>query len=191
MSNQVMRSRMPPQISMFVRSILRRMAVSGKVTYGRDFRVGRRAIVSSSHGLTIGDEVCIGPGSIIQVDGSIADYVLIGMGVQIVGKNDHAINEVGVPMVYSTWVGDRTGTHADRVKIGRDVWIGASSVVLSGTTIGEGAIIAAGSVVTKDVEPFTVVGGNPARFLRRRFESVTDEAEHRSKLDGYRSTPSG
>ena len=48
------------------------------------------------------------------------------------------------------------------------VWIGARAIVLPGVTIGEGAVVAAGAVVTKDVEPFTVVGGNPAKFIKKR-----------------------
>ena len=48
------------------------------------------------------------------------------------------------------------------------VWIGARAIILPGVTIGEGAIVAAGAVVTKDVEPWTVVGGNPARFIKKR-----------------------
>ena len=48
------------------------------------------------------------------------------------------------------------------------VWIGARAIVLPGVTIGEGAVVAAGAVVTKDVEPWTVVGGNPAKFIKRR-----------------------
>lgn len=48
------------------------------------------------------------------------------------------------------------------------VWIGARAIVLPGVTIGEGAIVAAGAVVTKDVEPWAVVGGNPARVIKRR-----------------------
>jgi acetyltransferase-like isoleucine patch superfamily enzyme len=47
------------------------------------------------------------------------------------------------------------------------VWIGFNSIILKGVTIGEGAVIAAGSVVTKDVSPYTIVGGNPAKFLKK------------------------
>lgn len=53
--------------------------------------------------------------------------------------------------------------------IGNDVWIGRRSVIMPGVKIGDGAIVAASSVVTKDVPPYTVVGGNPAKFIRRRF----------------------
>ena len=48
------------------------------------------------------------------------------------------------------------------------VWIGARAIILPGVTIGEGAVVAAGAVVTKDVEPWTIVGGNPARFIKKR-----------------------
>lgn len=53
--------------------------------------------------------------------------------------------------------------------IGNDVWLGYRSTVLPGVTLGDGAIVAAGSVVTADVAPYTIVGGNPARPIRRRF----------------------
>lgn len=53
--------------------------------------------------------------------------------------------------------------------IGNDVWIGAQSIVLAGVRIGDGAIVAANSVVTRDVEPYAIVGGSPAKLLRMRF----------------------
>lgn len=55
------------------------------------------------------------------------------------------------------------------IVIGNDVWIGRESIIMPGIKIGDGAIIAAYSVVTKDVEPYSVVGGNPARFIKKRF----------------------
>lgn len=55
------------------------------------------------------------------------------------------------------------------VRIGHDVWIGAGALVMDGVTIGSGAVVAAGAVVTKDVEPYAIVGGNPARVIRHRF----------------------
>ena len=62
----------------------------------------------------------------------------------------------------------RTGLESGKpIVIGDDVWIGGRAVVLPGVTIGDGAVIAAGAVVTRDVPPFTVVGGNPARVLKR------------------------
>jgi acetyltransferase-like isoleucine patch superfamily enzyme len=55
------------------------------------------------------------------------------------------------------------------ILIGHDVWIGAGAQVLSGVTIGDGAIVAAGAIVTRDVAPYAIVGGNPARLIRYRF----------------------
>jgi hypothetical protein len=57
----------------------------------------------------------------------------------------------------------------ERVVIGNDVWLGASCLVLKGVTIGDGAVVAAGAVVTKDVPPYAIVGGVPARVIRYRF----------------------
>jgi acetyltransferase-like isoleucine patch superfamily enzyme len=55
-----------------------------------------------------------------------------------------------------------------RTRVGNDVWIGARAIILDGVTVGDGAIIAANAVVTKDVQPYTIVGGVPAKLLRRR-----------------------
>ncbi len=62
------------------------------------------------------------------------------------------------------------------IVVGNDVWIGYEAVILSGVTIGDGAIIAARSVVTKDVPPYTIVGGVPAKPIRRRFDQETIDA---------------
>lgn len=55
------------------------------------------------------------------------------------------------------------------IRIGHDVWIGAGAQILSGATIGDGAIVAAGAIVTRDVEPYSIVAGNPAQLVRHRF----------------------
>jgi len=90
---------------------------------------------------------------------------------------------------------------AHAVTIGHDVWIGHGAIVLAGRNIGTGAVIAGGAVVTKDVAPYTIVAGNPARPVRRRFsEDVAerlqalawwdwDHAELRGALDDFRHLP--
>ena len=64
------------------------------------------------------------------------------------------------------------------VTIGHDVWIGHGAIVLAGRSVGTGAVIAGGAVVTKDVAPYTIVAGNPARVVRRRFsEAIAERIE--------------
>lgn len=75
---------------------------------------------------------------------------------------------------------DRPGREDDAwnagdVVIGNDVWVGHGALILSGVTIGDGAVVAARSVVTKDVRPYAIVAGNPAREIKRRFDDETVE----------------
>nr|WP_200389622.1 DapH/DapD/GlmU-related protein [Thiocapsa imhoffii] len=63
---------------------------------------------------------------------------------------------------------NRQANIANPIRIGNDVWIGAHAAILSGVTIGEGAIVAAGAVVRQDVDPYTIVGGVPAKVLGER-----------------------
>jgi acetyltransferase-like isoleucine patch superfamily enzyme len=72
------------------------------------------------------------------------------------------------PEVYS---GDR-----GPIRIGNDVWTGFGSVIMSGVTVGDGAVVGAGAVVTRDIEPYAVVGGVPARLIRYRFDEGTRHA---------------
>jgi len=64
---------------------------------------------------------------------------------------------------------------AHHVHIGHDVWIGHGAIILPGRNVGTGAVIAAGAIVTKDVPAYTIVAGNPARIVRRRFDERTAE----------------
>lgn len=77
--------------------------------------------------------------------------------------------EWGFDSVNITEAWDKKGD----IVIGNDVWIGYEAVILSGVTVGDGAIIGARAVVTKDVPPYTIVGGIPARCIRRRFDEET------------------
>jgi acetyltransferase-like isoleucine patch superfamily enzyme len=113
-------------------------------------------------GLTIGDDVDLALDVIITTNGEvfIGNRVLIGYRVQILSQNHN------IPEMHGRIFG--SGHTKAKVTIGDDVWIGANSIILPGITIGEGAVVAAGSVVTKDVLPFSIVGGVPAKIIKNR-----------------------
>ena len=96
---------------------------------------------------------------------------------------NHALDSLSTyvfPIFYEEWDHGMEVTeawdHRGDIVIGNDVWIGYEAVILSGVTIGDGAIVAARSVVTRDVPPYTIVGGVPARPIRRRFDQETIDA---------------
>lgn len=98
------------------------------------------------------------------ISGKIGKYCSIGYGVDI-GMFEHPTNMVSTsPKIYDEF---------DCIKsipiIGNDVWVGSKATVLQGVKIGDGAIIAAGAVVTKDVPPYAIVGGVPAKIIKYRF----------------------
>ncbi|WP_251043893.1 DapH/DapD/GlmU-related protein [Arthrobacter sp. ISL-48] len=86
-------------------------------------------------------------------------------------------------MSLSTWIGNREPRPRDSVDIGRDVWIGASSIILGGVVVGEGSVIGAGAVVTRDIPSYSIAVGNPARVVGRRFTNEEERQEHSSALD--------
>ncbi|MCK5928674.1 MAG: hypothetical protein KAG80_10820 [Nocardioides sp.] len=119
--------------------------------------------------------------------GTFGNFALLGTGVQVVGRDDHARDEVGVPFCRATWIGDREPSHRDVVTVEDDVWLGAGSIVLSGVHIREGALVAAGAVVTSDVPPYAIVAGNPARVVGQRFDTEVQRAAHSKALAASRS----
>ncbi len=162
--------------------IFRMYAVRENVTLGRGIHIGPGTIISSASGLTVGDGTYIGKGCTIQVSGSIGRGTLIANRVGIVGKLDHDFNAINFPIGFAPWIGaPESGLRGtDEVVIGEDAWIGYGAVVLSGITIGRGAIVAAGSVVTKDVPAYAIVGGNPARMLANRYDPEQIEQHERA-----------
>ncbi|SKC05894.1 DapH/DapD/GlmU-related protein [Kosakonia radicincitans] len=126
---------------------------------------------------TLGDFSYIGEYCTIA-DAEIGKFVAIANNVRI-GAPNHPMGRPSqhrityCPEYYSaSAVRDHdffTQRRGDRVVIGNDVWIGHAAIVLPGVTVGDGAVIAAGAVVSKDVAPYTIVGGVPAKVIRLRF----------------------
>jgi virginiamycin A acetyltransferase len=140
--------------------IAKRGYVVGHSTYGRP----RVRFMESGQRLSIGRY------------GSIAD------GVELLLGGNHRTDWVTTypfPALPGLWpeAAGRDDFHTSRgpISIGHDVWIGSQAMILSGVTVGHGAVIAARAVVTRDVRPYAIVAGNPAREIRRRFDDATVE----------------
>ena len=104
----------------------------------------------------------------------IGKFCSIACGAKFLFNSaNHALGSLSTypfPIFYDAW--DNKGD----IALGNDVWIGYEAVILAGVTIGDGAIIGARAVVTRDVPPYAIVGGVPARLIRRRFDDATIEA---------------
>lgn len=103
---------------------------------------------------------------------NIGNYCQIGRDVAFHPTN-HPISYATTYVNSQLFGGELKNLKSERpIKIGNDVWIGHGVIVLAGVEVGNGAILAAGSVVTKHVEPYTIVAGNPAKPLRKRFSEI-------------------
>jgi hypothetical protein len=111
-----------------------------------------------------GEKLCIG------------DYTSIADGVRFLLGGNHEYKYLSTyPYKVKVLNEPREATTKGSIVIEDDVWIGMDSMILSGVTIGKGAIVAAGSTVTRDVEPYSIVGGNPAKHIKYRFSSQIRE----------------
>ena len=111
--------------------------------------------------LKIGDYSGVGIRCEMTGDITIGKYVMMGPEVIIYTQN-HAFDRTDIPMMY------QGGTAEKPVIIEDDVWIGRRVIIMGGVHIGKGSVIGAGAVVTKDVEPYSVVGGVPAKLIKKR-----------------------
>jgi acetyltransferase-like isoleucine patch superfamily enzyme len=140
------------------------------------FSQGARSVFKKNS-IEAGDYVFIGLDAYIYANVKIGNFVMLASHVTIVG-GDHRFDIVGVPVRFA----GRDGLEELLTVIEDDVWIGHGCIIIAGTRIGRGAIVAAGSVVTKDVEPYTIVGGIPAKFIKYRF-TPEQQQEHNKSLD--------
>ena len=141
-----------------------------KIIIGERVSIGKFAIIRPTNsyggdigeGLRIGNHSNIGPYCYIGCSGyiDIGNNVMISPRVSIYAEN-HITERADITM-------KAQGVHRQFVKIEDDCWIAANSIILAGVTIGKGSVIAAGSVVTKDVPPYSIVAGVPAQVIKQR-----------------------
>lgn len=127
--------------------------------YGGEIEIGERCFIGEYTKIWSGNNITIG------------NDVLISDNVHIVDTNSHEMNHQERAFGYLRIINEghsnkKVNINTAPIKIGNYAWINFNSIILKGVTIGEGAIVAAGSVVTKDVPPFALVGGNPAKIIK-------------------------
>ncbi len=136
---------------------------AGEIRVGDDSHISRGVTVRTQlGGVKIGKKVNIGADSFIYGYGEIeiGDYSLLANQVEVL-SGAHDYTDTARPIRFQ-------GRTESKVKIGEDVWVGAQSIILGGVTIGKGAIIGAGSVVTRDVPEYGIAVGVPARVVKKR-----------------------
>jgi len=162
------------QIGEIIQSILR--SIPGKlgiyirskyygsifIHYGEDAFIRENVVISHRQEISIGFRSGINTNCWISAHGGldIGKNVLIGP-FTIIHTGNHNFSDSGKPI-------NQQGQTFKKITIEDDVWIGANVIILSGVTIKEGSVIGAGSVVTKDVPPYSVMAGNPARLIKSR-----------------------
>lgn len=152
-----------------------------KFKIGKNFHAGRSVFFWAKNSIEIGDNFHIGRFSMIECDCIIGNNVIIASHVSIIGRYDHNYQQTGTPTRLASRIADKDYSWKGlnlKVIIADDVWIGLGSIILSGVAIGKGSIIAAGAVVTKDVAPYSIYGGNPARKIAPRFETKEQLNNH-------------
>jgi maltose O-acetyltransferase len=127
---------------------------------GRDVYIEQGADFGSGRGRTLGAGSGYGVRAKIYPC-HLGDHVMMGPEVIILDRN-HRFDDPDRP------VGEQGETESRPPVIGNNVWIGTRAIILPGVRIGDGAIVGAGAVITRDVDPYTIVAGNPARVIGRR-----------------------
>ena len=156
----------------------------------REAQIGRRCEILSHTRIeyaSLGDYSYLGENCEVA-DAVIGKFTAIANSVRI-GAPNHPMGRPSqhrftyVPEYYEAsasrdrdFFADRRG---DRVIVGNDVWVGHAAILLPGVNVGDGAVIAAGAVVSRDVAPYTIVGGVPARPIRKRFDDSVAASLHR------------
>ncbi len=138
-------------------------SLDGKIILGNDSFIAHRCTLTARSGkILIGEHVHIGRNSYISGIGEveIGKDSMLGPNVTL-NSGNHNFTDVNIPM-------RRQGAQLGKITIENDVWLGANVCVVPGATIGKGAVIGAGAVVTKDVPPYSIAVGVPAKVVRDR-----------------------
>lgn len=144
--------------------------------------IGTNVIIKSPltivnpHKVTIGDNIHIGPNAWIScyTDVIISSGVIIGPNLRIYTGNHNYESNVAIPY-------DNI-TVAKKVIIQENVWIGGDVIIMPGVKLGEGCVVAGGSVVTKSFDSLSVIGGNPAKVIKRRDEATYYELKQKDRI---------
>lgn len=152
--------------------IIRRFWAGRIARCGKNTNIERYAYFTP--GLTLGDRSGIGIRCEIYGEVTIGRDVMMGPEV-VIYTSGHRFDRRDIPMM------DQGSTDMRPVTIGNDVWIGRRAIIMPGVTIGDGCVIGAGAVVTKDVPPHCIVGGVPAKVLKSRRGLSEDSGIHVQK----------
>ncbi|MFY0593247.1 acyltransferase [Roseivirga sp.] len=170
-----------------------------KVAIGRNSTLGRDVELSglSKNGVVLGLNNNLGSGTIFKCTGVLTD---LGEGIELgdnvaMGSNSYLGGYGGIKIGRDCIIGERFTVHSDNhlfgntelpirfqgtekkpVQIGSDCWIGSNVCILGGVTVGEGCVIGAGSIVTKDLPPYSIAVGNPARVIKNRKDQGSTKA---------------
>lgn len=145
----------------FIRPIRSSVAAKCLDMAGKNINVEQNANFGNGSGIQIGNNSGIGVRCSVRGPLFIGDNVMMGPEVMIITSN-HDFSRIDIPM-------NQQGSFPQKkVVIGNDVWIGTRAIILPGVKIGNGAIVGAGAIVTKDIPDYAIVGGNPARIIRYR-----------------------
>ena len=156
---------------------------------GPNLHVGKGTRLWAPNAIKIGTDVYIGKQVHIEANCEIGDYCLIANRVAIIGRHDHDFRAVGYPIRYAPWIGSKRFPSPyldDKAVVEADVWLGYGATVLTGVTVGRGAVVAAGSVVVEDIPPYSIAGGVPARVIGQRFADAETIARHEAAIRGGR-----
>ena len=150
-----------------------RRAAGAEINIGENCLIQGQIVAERNESrINLADRVLLGGGSVIDcaLSVTVERNVLISYGCVLADSDNHSLYPELRLNDLATWM---DGCHHDwlhsemaPIRICEGAWIGARSIILKGVTIGAGAVVGMGSVVTRDVPPRTVVGGNPARVIR-------------------------